>query len=120
MPFTGAAFACLFLMGGFSLLGKNLLNIAPIVAGGFLYSLYRRESFARYVYLTLYGTCLAPMVSFLLVRTRQPLSQIPASSVGRLHCHKRPPCPRAPPLPLYCTVRAAGCQVPGTFLRQRS
>ena len=50
----------------------------------------------------------------------QPLSQIPASSVGRLHCHKRPPCPRAPPLPLYCTVRAAGCQVSGTFLRQRS
>ena len=70
LPFTGAAFACLFLMGGFSLLGKNLLNIAPIVAGGFLYSLYKRESFARYVYLTLYGTCLAPMVSFLLVRTR--------------------------------------------------
>ena len=27
LPFTGAAFACLFLMGGFSLLGKNLLNI---------------------------------------------------------------------------------------------
>ena len=34
LPFTGAAFACLFLMAGFSLLGKNLLNIAPIVAGG--------------------------------------------------------------------------------------
>ncbi|MDE7218772.1 MAG: DUF1576 domain-containing protein, partial [Oscillospiraceae bacterium] len=70
LPFTGAALACLFLMGGFSLLGKNLLNIAPIVTGGFLYSLYKRESFARYVYLTLYGTCLAPMVSFLLVRVR--------------------------------------------------
>ena len=50
----------------------------------------------------------------------QPLSQIPASSVGCLHCHKRPPCPRAPPLPLYCTVRAAGCQVPGAFPPQRS
>lgn len=70
LPFTGAAMACLFLMGGFSLLGKNLLNIAPIVTGGCLYALYRRESFAQYVYLTLYGTCLAPMVSFLLVRVR--------------------------------------------------
>ena len=70
LPFTGAAMACLFLMGGFSLLGKNLLNIAPIVAGGWLYALYRRESFVQYVYLTLYGTCLAPMVSFLLVRVR--------------------------------------------------
>lgn len=70
LPFTGAALACLFLMGGFALLGKNLLNIAPIVTGGWLYSLYRREKFAQYVYLTLYGTCLSPMVSFLLVRVR--------------------------------------------------
>lgn len=70
LPFTGAAFACLFLMGGFALLGKNLLNIAPIVIGGWLHSLYKREPFAKYVYLTLYGTCLSPMVSFLLVRVR--------------------------------------------------
>lgn len=68
LPFTGAAFACLFMMAGFSLLGKNLLNIAPIVVGGWLHALYRRESFAKYVYLILYGTCLSPMVSFLLVR----------------------------------------------------
>ena len=70
LPFTGAALACLFLMGGFALLGKNLLNIAPIAAGGWLHALYRRERFAQYVYLTLYGTCLSPMVSFLMVRVR--------------------------------------------------
>lgn len=50
--------------------GKNLLNIAPIVTGGWLYSRYKGDRFAKYVYLTLYGTCLAPMVSFLLVRVR--------------------------------------------------
>lgn len=70
LPVTGAAFACLFLMAGFAMLGKNLLNIAPIVAGGWLHALYKRESFAKYVYLTLYGTCLSPMVSFLMVHTR--------------------------------------------------
>lgn len=70
LPFTGAAFACLFLMGGFALLGKNLMNITPILIGGWLYSLYKGERFAKYVYLTLYGTCLSPMVSFLLVRVR--------------------------------------------------
>lgn len=82
LPFTGAALACLFLMGGFSLLGKNLLNIAPIVAGGFLYSRYRRASFARYVYLTLYGTCLSPMVSFLLVRVRPGLRWAAMAACG--------------------------------------
>ena len=70
LPVTGAAFACLFLMAGFAMLGKNLLNIAPIVAGGWLHALYKRESFAKYVYLTLYGTCLSPMVSCLMVHTR--------------------------------------------------
>ena len=34
LPFTGAAFACLFLMGGFAMLGKNLINIVPIAVGG--------------------------------------------------------------------------------------
>ena len=47
LPFTGAALACLFLMAGFSLLGKNLINIAPIVAGGWLYSRYRGDGFAK-------------------------------------------------------------------------
>lgn len=82
LPFTGAAFACLFLMGGFALLGKNLLNIAPIAVGGWLHALYRRERFARYVYLTLYGTCLSPMVSFLLVRVRPGMRWIAMGLCG--------------------------------------
>ncbi len=82
LPFTGAAFACLFMMAGFSLLGKNLLNIAPIVVGGWLHALYRRESFAKYVYLILYGTCLSPMVSFLLVRIRPGFRWLAMSLCG--------------------------------------
>ena len=82
LPCTGAALSCLFLMAGFSLLGKNLLNITPIVAGGWLYALYKRERFARYVYLTLYGTCLAPMVSFLLVRVRPGFRWLAMAACG--------------------------------------
>ncbi len=82
LPYTGASLACLFLMAGFALLGKNLLNICPIVAGGWLHALYRRESFAKYIYLTLYGTCLAPMVSFLMVRVQPGFRWLAMSVCG--------------------------------------
>ncbi len=82
LPFTGAAFACLFLMSGFSLLGKNLLNITPIIIGGWLYSRYKGDSFAKYIYLTLYGTCLSPMVSFLLIHVRPGLRWLAMSACG--------------------------------------
>ena len=36
LPVTGLTFACLFMMAGFSLLGKNLLNILPVLLGGFI------------------------------------------------------------------------------------
>ena len=77
LPFTGVTLACLFMMAGFALLGKNLVNITPIILGGWLYARYRRESFAQYIYMTLFGTCLSPMVSFLLVHLR-PVVRWPA------------------------------------------
>lgn len=70
LPFTGAAFACLSMLGGFSLLGKNLVNSAPIVVGCWIFSKVRGEKFSKYVYFAFYATCLSPMVSFLMVRTR--------------------------------------------------
>ena len=82
LPVTGASMACLFLMGGFALLGKNLINIVPIAVGGWLHALYRRERFAKYIYLTLYGTCLSPMVSFLLVRVRPGFRWVSMSLCG--------------------------------------
>ena len=68
-PFAGVSLAALFMMGGFSLLGKNLLNITPIVFGGWLYSRYKEESFSHYIYLTLFATCLSPLVSFTFTHT---------------------------------------------------
>lgn len=67
MPFTGLTIACLYMMAGFALLGKNILNSLPILLGGFLYAGYRQEPFSKYTYTSLFATCLSPLVSFLLI-----------------------------------------------------
>lgn len=67
LPVTGLTFACLFMMAGFSLLGKNILNILPVLLGGWLYARFQGEPFSKYVYQTLFATCLSPLVSFWLV-----------------------------------------------------
>ena len=65
LPFTGATISCLLMVAGFALLGKNILNIQPILLGTWLYSRFVREPFAKYVYLSLFGTCLSPMASYM-------------------------------------------------------
>jgi len=69
MPFTGLSVACLFMMAGFALLGKNVVNSLPILLGGFMYSCYKVEPFAKYTYISLFATCLSPMVSFFMLHT---------------------------------------------------
>ena len=56
------------LMAGFSLFGKNILNIWPILAGPGLYALLKGETFAHHVNLALRATALSPVVSFMAVR----------------------------------------------------
>ncbi len=77
-PFSGVSLACLFMMAGFALLGKNLLNTAPVLLGGWLYSRYKQESFARVIYLTMYATCLSPLVSFAFNNARHAWLRLPA------------------------------------------
>lgn len=69
MPFTGLSVATLFMMAGFALLGKNIINSVPILLGGFLYACYKSEPFSKYTYFTLFATCLSPMVSFFMLHT---------------------------------------------------
>lgn len=61
--FNGTTFASLFLIIGFSFLGKNLLNIWSIMIGVYLFSKYQKQPFARYIYIALFGTAMAPMVT---------------------------------------------------------
>lgn len=53
------------LMAGFSLFGKNFVNMWPILFGTALYALVKREPFSRYVHVGLRATALSPMVSFM-------------------------------------------------------
>ena len=54
------------LMAGFSLFGKNPVNILPILLGAWLYARVRREPFRRYLAVALLSTALAPLVSWLM------------------------------------------------------
>ena len=82
MPFTGLSVACLYMMAGFALMGKNLVNTLPILAGGWIYSRYRREPFSKYVYVTFFGTCLSPLVSFVMNNARYGLRMLTMALCG--------------------------------------
>ncbi len=63
LPVTGLSFACVLTVGGFALFGKNIFNVWPIIIGVYLYSLYKREPFARYIYVSYFGTAISPLVT---------------------------------------------------------
>ncbi len=63
MNFDGHTITSTCLMFGFSLFGKNLLNIWMILVGVFLYARYHRTTVKRYLYVGFYGTSLSPIVS---------------------------------------------------------
>ena len=70
----GAAVACLWLVLGFGLFGKNLLNVWGIVFGVALYARYRREPFAKHVNTAFFGAALAPIFSEILFSSALTLS----------------------------------------------
>jgi hypothetical protein len=60
---NGSTVAALFTMAGFSLFGKNIVNIWPIIFGIWLYSRYQKEKFINYVLIALFATTLSPTVN---------------------------------------------------------
>ena len=64
-PFNGFTMVEMGLMAGFSLFGKNVLNIWPIILGTWLYAKYQKEPFAKYASVGLLATSLAPLVSYM-------------------------------------------------------
>ncbi|WP_024823016.1 DUF1576 domain-containing protein [Aminobacterium mobile] len=77
---TGISISSLLTVSGFALFGKNILNVWPIVLGVYFYSLYQKEHFSRYIYIALFGTALAPLVSHLLFSSLLPLLLRPLAS----------------------------------------
>lgn len=68
-PLNGFSIVDLGLMGGFALLGKNIVNIWPIILGTWLFSRLKREPFARFTSVALLATSLSPLVSFAGLRS---------------------------------------------------
>ena len=64
-PFNGFTIVEMGLMAGFSLFGKNLLNIWPIILGTWLYARYQREPFSKHASVALLATSLSPLVSYM-------------------------------------------------------
>ncbi len=67
-PFCGKTVITLGFMICFSMFGKNCLNIWPIVAGSWVYALYRKEPILKYTSVGLLSTALSPIVSFMALR----------------------------------------------------
>lgn len=63
MEMDGHTITSTFLMFGFSLFGKNILNIWTILLGVYLYARYHKTSVSRYIYVGLYGTSLSPLIT---------------------------------------------------------
>ena len=53
------------LMSGFSLFGKNFINIWPILIGTWLYTRYRKEPLGAFANIGLMATALSPIVSYI-------------------------------------------------------
>lgn len=71
-PFNGVTLVTVGLMAGFSLFGKNIVNIWPILLGSWLYAKLKREHFSKYVNVALLATSLAPLVSFMALEGETP------------------------------------------------
>lgn len=66
IPFTGLTMAVIFINAGFSLFGKNPVNILPMLLGTWLYARFHHANMNRYIYTALFASCLAPIVTELI------------------------------------------------------
>jgi hypothetical protein len=81
----GTSVACLFLVLGFGLFGKNMLNIWFIVLGVFLYTRFKKERFSSHINTAFFGAALAPIFTEILFSTALPLHvSVPLSMVTTL------------------------------------
>ncbi|MCL2016448.1 MAG: DUF1576 domain-containing protein [Defluviitaleaceae bacterium] len=60
---SGALIMAFWLLSGFAFFGKNLINIWPIIFGGYLYARFRKESFDKYAVVSMLSTALGPAVT---------------------------------------------------------
>lgn len=70
---NGGSFASIGMLAGFSFFGKNLLNSIPIMLGVWIYAKVTKQKFRPFVMVSLFGTSLGPLVSFLMFGAGIPM-----------------------------------------------
>ncbi len=70
---SGATYAAIFTMAGFSFFGKNLFNVWFIFLGVFIYAKIQRVHLSRYIYVALYGTAMAPISTEFIFSDQLPV-----------------------------------------------
>ena len=71
--FTGPLVAALFTIFGFAFFGKNLINSLPITLGVYLWARLENKPSANYLAPSLFGTALAPAISFIIFGKGLPI-----------------------------------------------
>lgn len=71
---NGHTITSMCLMFGFSLFGKNLVNIWAIVFGVYFYAHYHRKKLADYIYVAIYGTSLSPIITQIMYMVSLPMA----------------------------------------------
>lgn len=74
MEIDGHTITSVCLMFGFSLFGKNVMNIWSILLGVWIYARYHRTSLSRYIYIGFYGTSLSPIITQLMQLGHLPVA----------------------------------------------
>ena len=63
IPYSGLTLAVFFTNAGFALFGKNPASAFPILVGTYIYARVQGVKINRYIYTSLFGICLAPLVT---------------------------------------------------------
>ncbi|MCL1997822.1 MAG: DUF1576 domain-containing protein [Turicibacter sp.] len=70
---SGALIMAFWLFAGFAFFGKNIVNVWPIILGGWLYAKFKGEHFDKYAVVTMLGTALAPTVTQIALIEQLPI-----------------------------------------------
>lgn len=62
---NGIIIAALFLLAGFSFMGKNIFNIWPFYLGGYIYSRYHHIPYKNVVLINIFSTAFSPISSLI-------------------------------------------------------
>lgn len=87
---SGVLIASVFLMIGFALFGKNILNVWPIIFGTYLYARITKINLGSLLHISFFATSIAPIVSEILYMMQLPIiiaipfSIIVGASIGFL------------------------------------